>query len=71
MRAARVRVGMPVRYRFQRYWLNGTIVGAVYSEHPMKRDNITHVVVRCSRAREEFHPTDYEVVPLDNVRGVS
>ncbi|SHN24444.1 hypothetical protein SAMN05216268_126102 [Streptomyces yunnanensis] len=69
----RIRHGVRVKFKSYRHVFDGVIVGAVYSDNPMKKAHITAVVIEPKRyglARQTFAEEcrDLEVVPLENVR---
>lgn len=69
----RIRHGVKVKYKSFRHVFEGSVVGAVYSDNPMKKAHITAVVIeprsyglpRQTYAEECRH---LEVVPIENVR---
>ncbi|MGW5532218.1 hypothetical protein [Streptomyces xanthochromogenes] len=62
-----------MKFKSYRHVFDGVIVGAVYSDNPMKKGHITAVVVEPKRyglPRQTYAEMcrDLEVIPLENVR---
>ncbi|MFJ7901871.1 hypothetical protein ACIQ6V_15505 [Streptomyces sp. NPDC096198] len=74
MRPAAVQIGISVQYRTRkvRRWARGTVIGVVYGEPKMKRENITHLVIQdwysAGKGEQPHEITIPEIIPLHDVR---
>ncbi|EMF02432.1 hypothetical protein H340_01259 [Streptomyces mobaraensis NBRC 13819 = DSM 40847] len=69
----RIRHGVRVKYKSYRWTFDGVVIGAVYSDNPMKKDHITAVVIQPERYGLKRHTfeeecKDMEIVPIERVR---
>ncbi|GAA4104824.1 hypothetical protein [Streptomyces hundungensis] len=74
MTPAAVQIGLRVQYRtrYVRRWSRGKVIGVVYGEPKMKRDNITHLVIQdwysAGKGEQPHEISVPEIIPLHDAR---
>ncbi|ARZ66935.1 hypothetical protein SMD11_1274 [Streptomyces albireticuli] len=60
------------RTRYVRRWSRGKVIGVVYGEPKMKRDNITHLVIQdwysADRGQQPHEITGPDIIPITDAR---